>query len=167
MLSIQEATAVAERILIKDKTFRNDNERIVIPANFVTEIPHAWIFHYTTIGALAGNINYALGGNSPLFIDKKDGRVSTFPSYLSPEGMIVEYEEVNKCWQLQLMTDIYTSASKMLLLKKLLQLTQTDLTRLKTNKTLIIDSGAQKRLNKIAISLQKEGIPCEVTLSNI
>lgn len=48
-----------------------------------------------------------------------------------------------------------------------MQLTQMDLTKLKTNKTLILDNGARNRLDKVAISLQKNGIACEVTLANI
>lgn len=115
MLSFQEATSIAEKILLDDTPDCDDNERIVILTKYNIEIHHAWVFHYTTKGALAGNMMYALGGNSPLFIDKKDGRVSRFPTSLSTEGMIVEYEEVNKCWQLILRTDIYTSARQMLL----------------------------------------------------
>jgi len=164
MLSFEEARAIAERMLIDDEEYDDENDRIVIPEKSIVEIPHAWIFHYTTKGALAGNIMYALGGNSPLFLDKKDGRVSRYPTSLSTERMIHAYEEENKCWQLRLTTDVYASAQKMMVLKNCMQLTQAALIKLKANKAQVLDSGANSRLEEMAGVLIKEGIACEVTL---
>lgn len=76
MLSYHQARAIAES---KIQQWRHPDDQLVIVENKIIEKPYAWIFPYTSKKFLeTGDYRYALGGNSPLFIDKLDGRISTF-----------------------------------------------------------------------------------------
>lgn len=160
MLSFQQAKEIAEKII---ETYHcPEDDKLVIIDSRIIEKPYAWIFPYTSKRWLEGDINYALGGNCPLFIDKRDGRISMFRTGLSIEGMIDEYEEQNKVWYLKISGSVYSDLQKLYALKNVLKLTQIELTELKINGAVIIDKGAQRRLNNLTDLLKRSGIESEI-----
>lgn len=165
MLSFEQAKSIAEKLL-EISPDSNDKSDIVIIKKYIVEKPYAWVFPYNTRGALEGDIQYALVGNSPIFVDKRDGTISRFPTYLSMEGMIDAYEEEHKSWHLKLATNIYSETSKLLSLKRLLNLSQSELAVLKAKEEFILDKGAQKRLKKLSKLLSQHGINTKVLLAD-
>ncbi len=164
MLSFQQARDIAENY-IHTPGFSKPYE-IVIADNYIIEKPYAWIFPYNTKRALEGDIFASLGGNSPIFVDKQDGNISIFPSYLSLEGMIDKYEEERQIWHLKLTSNAYAETGQLRTLKRLLNLSQGELAALKINKSLVIDKGSKTRLESLAELLAKNGIHSEVVLAS-
>ena len=164
MLSFEQARNIAEKLLEISPDSNNKSDIVIIEKHIV-EKPYAWVFPYTTRGELEGDILYALAGNSPVFIDKRDGTISRFPTYLTMEGMIDAYEEQYKSWNLKLTTNIHSEISKLLVLKRLLNLSQSEIAALKSKEELILDSGAQKRLKKLSKLLFQHGINTKVLLA--
>lgn len=163
MLSFQQAREIAEKT-IQNKHCDPDDMYIIVE-NIIIEKPYAWIFPYTSKRWLEGDFNYAIGGNGPLFVDKRDGRISTFRTGLSIEGMIDEYEEENKAWSLKIPTAVYSDTKKLLALKTLLKITQQELMEFKTKNTVIVGQGAKNRLDDLANILKTSGIDSEVALT--
>lgn len=54
---------------------RRGPEELVIVDEQVFEVDRGWVFPYTTRGALEGDMQYAVGGNVPLFIDRETGLI--------------------------------------------------------------------------------------------
>lgn len=71
---------------------RRGPEELVIVDSQVIEQPWGWIFPWTTRGWLNGDINYAIGGNGPIFIKRHDGSMRSFMTGLTLESCIQEYE---------------------------------------------------------------------------
>ncbi len=156
MLSFQEARDIAAKI-VEQSGSSNRYDIIIIDAHII-ETPYAWVFPYNTRGALEGDIFCALGGNSPVFVSKKDGTVSTFPSYLTTERMIDQYEEEREIGHLKLITNVYAEVAKLLKLKQVLNLSQEELANLKVNQNPTICKGSKTRLDKLAALLAENGI---------
>ncbi|SHN40633.1 YrhB domain-containing protein [Chitinophaga sp. CF418] len=165
MLSFEQARDIAEKHLDIPRN-SGDKYDIIIIEKYIIERPYAWIFPYNTKGAIEGDILYALGGNSPVFVDRHDGTISRFPSYLSMEGMIDVYEEQRKSWHLKLTINIYSEISKLLTLKRLLNLSQNELAVLKAKEEAVLDKGAQTRLKQLSGILSQHGINTEVLLAD-
>ena len=95
MITFQEARKIAEAEINKYQTLGDDS--LIIIDNQTIEKDYAWIFPYTSKKYWETNdVNYAIGGNGPLFISKFDGQISKYRTGLSIEEMIDEYEEKNK-----------------------------------------------------------------------
>ena len=165
MLSFQQAKEIAEKT-IQDWPDIFDDTLIIIDREII-ETPYAWIFPYTSKRWLEGDDNYAILGNAPLFIAKQDGRISTFSTAFSVDKMIDEYEEKNRCWCLKLTTDIYSETKKLLTLKNILEATQNEILELKTKGSLVVDSGAKRRLERLADLLKKHGIDNEIIPTDV
>ena len=163
MISFDQARVIAESIV--GDSGRKLSADVVIVADGIIEKPYAWIFPYTTKRRLEGDLNYAIAGNSPLFVDKRDGRVSTFPTWLTMDGMIDAYEERNSTWRLNVPVDVYWDTRLLSALKKYLHLTQDQVSRWKSKQEATIDMGAQVRLEKLAALLLTDGIECVVVLN--
>lgn len=164
MLSFQQAREIAENEIQKH-LFKPDYE-IVIVETGIMEKPYAWIFPYASKRRREGDINYALGGNSPIFVNKHNGQVSIFPSYLSVEGMIDAYEEKNQVWSLRISTGIYSDVKKLLALKGHLTLEQQDIVTLKAKNTEMVTTGSKTRLDRLAALLRTSDIGSEIVLTN-
>lgn len=52
---------------------RRGPKELVILDDQVFEVPGGWVFPYTTRGFLEGDMRYAVGGNTPIFIDRVTG----------------------------------------------------------------------------------------------
>jgi len=163
MLSFQQAKEIAEKS-IQGQRHPSDAKLIIVDSDII-EKPYAWIFPYSTKQWLEGDINYALGGNAPLFIDKQDGRISTFRTGLSIDGMIDEYEEQNKVWCLKITPDIYSNTEKLLVLKNVLKFSQSEIMRLKENNSEVVTTGSKRRLEDLAFLLGNSGIANEIVLT--
>ena len=164
MISFQQARDIAEKI-IQNKCHGVDVKLIIVDDQIIDK-PYAWIFPYTSKQWLEGDFNYALAGNSPLFVEKQDGRVSTFRTGLSVEGMIDEYEELNKTWSLKIPTSIYSNKMKLLALKRHINLTQLEITELKLNNINTVVVGSKNRLNRLAELLKMSEIENEIVLTS-
>jgi hypothetical protein len=54
---------------------RRGPDELVIVDEQVVEVPGGWVFPYTTRGFLDGDMEYAVVGNVPIFIDRKSGEM--------------------------------------------------------------------------------------------
>jgi hypothetical protein len=127
MIKFQQARQIAENI-INNMHVIGDAGGLAIVDSATIEKPYAWIFFYNSKQYIeTGDIMHALGGNAPLFISKIDGKVSTFRTGLSIDGMFEEYEEKQQIWQLTLIDDVYSDAKRLLDLKRVLDLSNSDL----------------------------------------
>jgi len=166
MLTYQQARRIAESEIQDWRSPNDPDDRLVIVGSDIIEKPYAWIFPYTSQKwLLTGDIRYAIAGNAPLFIDKLDGRISTFRTGLSREGMIDEYEEQNKIWRLTVTTPIQHDTPKQLHLKSILNLSLEELAALKAQTHPIITRGSRHRLERLATKLKTNGIDTNIELA--
>jgi hypothetical protein len=164
MISFPQAREIAEDI-IRSQLYRTDDKLIIVDSQII-EKPYAWIFPYTSKRWLEGDFNYAISGNGPLFIDKRDGRISTFRTGLSVEGMIDAYEEQNKTWSLRISTAIYSDVEKLHALKAHLNLEQKEIAKLKSKNIDVACAGSRTMLNKLAALLGTCEITSEIVLTD-
>jgi hypothetical protein len=161
MISYQEARQIAEAEITRNK-FAYDDSLIIID-ELTIEKEYAWIFSYTTKRYSETNdMNYAIGGNAPLFISKSDGHISRYRTGLSLDEMIDEHEEINKIWTLNRVDNIFGDSTKVLLLRRILDLTINEISDLKSKKQQVLASGSKTRLTKIQTELTTKQIQSEL-----
>ena len=163
MVTFQKAREIVEKTI--QRHLVGPDDKLIIIDDQIIEKPYAWIFPYTSQRCLA-DPNIGLGGNSPIFVNKEDGKTSSFRSGLSIDGMIEEYEEQNRIWQLRVSPEIYSDAKKLLALKGLLNISQQELNQLKINNAVTVAVGAKSRLDRLAGLMKLSGIDGEVQLAN-
>lgn len=165
MISLQEATLIAEKQigLIQFP----DNDSLIIIDEMIIEKPYAWIFPYTSKKYWeTGDKQYVIGGNSPLFVSKTTGHISTYRSGLDIEAMFDHYEEENAIWILSLRIDQHIDIKDLLSLKDIMEWTQEELNAFKKDKKLILDMGSARRLAIIQERLAMNRIKTDLVLSN-
>jgi hypothetical protein len=80
------ATTLRSRCQTPDDSF-------VIVENLTIEKPFGWVFFYDSKKYLeTGNINDAIAGNGPIFVNKHTGRIEFCGSYKSVQEFVFEYE---------------------------------------------------------------------------
>lgn len=132
----------------------------------IIEKTYAWIFPYTSKKYWeTGDKQYTIGGNSPLFISKKTGQISTYRSGLSIEAMLDRYEEENTIWTLLILNDQHLDIKNILLLKNIMGWTQGELNAFKKDKNMILDTGSARRLSIIQERLTANEIKTDLVLS--
>jgi hypothetical protein len=157
MITFQEAKQIAEAEIKKQRTLGDDS--LIIIDDQTIEKDYAWIFHYTSKKYWeTGDINFAIGGNGPLFISKLDGQVSNYRTGLSIDEMIDEYEEENKIWNLTLTDNIFTDTDKTIKFRQILGLTIPEVADYKKNNKVAFQSGSRTRLLEIQKQLSLKGI---------
>jgi hypothetical protein len=162
MITFQEARQIAEAEINMHQTLGDDS--LIIIEDQTIEKDYAWIFPYTSKKYCETNdINYAIGGNGPLFISKLDGKVSNYRTGLSIEEMIDEYEEENKIWNLTLTDNIFTDTDKTLTFRQVLGLTIPEVADYKKNYKLAFQSGSRTRLLEIQKQLSLKSITTSLT----
>jgi hypothetical protein len=166
MITFQKARQIAETAINRQQTLNDD--RLIIIDEQIIEKDYAWIFPYTSkVFWETNDINYAVGGNGPLFVSKVDGKISNYRTGLSIEGMIDEYEEENKIWHLTLTDDIFKDTNKTLAFRETLGLTIPEIAKLKKFYTTAFESGARTRLAKIQNHLASKDISTSLTQSMV
>jgi len=164
MLSFLQAIEIAETV-INNHHYTSDDELIIVEDEII-ERPYAWIFPYTSKRWLeSGDIYHAIGGNAPIFVNKQNGRVSTFLTGLSIEQMIDAFEEQNRSWSLKILIETYSDTAKLLALKNLLDRTQSEVMELKSSNAETVDMGAKTRLIIVAGLLKTSGISSKIELT--
>lgn len=162
MITFQEAKKIAENELIKHHF--SDDDSLIIINNEIIEKEYVWIFPYTSQKFYEPeNIVYAIAGNSPLFVSKTDGKVSTYRSGLNIEEMIDEHEEENKVWTLLIADHVFVDPRKSLTVKTKLGLTNSQLIDLKAKK--YFPAGSRRNLLSIQQELSTKNIQTEIQLS--
>ena len=165
MLSYDEAKEIAKNIIIE--VCASVKEPIVLLENKTIEKEYAWIFFYNSeIFIEAGDVLHALGGNSPIFVSKKDGRVSKYSTGYTVEKMIEIHEEENKYWSLILSDDTYSDVAKLKYLKDIMQLPQSEVSKMKSAQKLVIDQGSQNRLENLKKIFKQKGIETVLFYNN-
>lgn len=143
-----------------------DNDSLIIIDELIMEKPYAWIFHYTSKKYWeTGDMHYALGGNSPIFVSKKTGQVSIYPTGLDITTMLDQYEEENTAWTLSLSPDQHLDSKNLLLLKNTLGWTQEQLAAFKKSESLDLDAGGARRLSAIGMRLAENTIKTNLALT--
>ena len=156
MLTFQQAREIAAAEI--SKQWPNDDSLLIID-DLTIDKEYAWIFQYTSKRYWeTKDITFAPGGNSPLFVSKMNGKISSYRTGLSLDEMINEYEEENKIWNLILTDDVYGDTKKMSFLRKVLDLQLDKISDFKTNTAIIISSGAKTRLSSIQKRLGSKNI---------
>lgn len=164
MLTCQEARKIAEAQL-NTSSYCLNGELIIIESAII-EKEYAWIFPYTSkLFFETKDIRFAIGGNSPLFISKKDGSVSTYRTGLSIEGMIDEHEETHQLWNLILTETEPLSSRDLLVLKTIISFTNADLLIVKKSKLLL--KGSKRHLLRVQQQLSVHNISSEIRLTDI
>ena len=158
MLTLQQAKTIAEDKL-KSMPIIGDTGRLTIVDSATIEKTYAWIFFYNSKRYIeTDDMMYALGGNAPLFISRFNGHVSTFSTGLSVDDMIDKYEEREKVWAIALKDDIYTDAEKLIDLKRILGLSNSDIADYKRSQRLVLDTGSVTRLTSLQKALSNKSI---------
>lgn len=130
------------------------------------EKPYAWIFSYQSKKYIdTGNISYAFAGNSPLFVSQINGTFVRYSSRFGIDEMIDIYEEKNKIWNLQLITDIYSNTQKLHQFKELTGSSLADISRLKLVKQMNVDSGSKNRLSMLKSKLEVKEILSKININ--
>ena len=161
MLTFEEAKQIAE-VQINQQGF-SDNDSLIIIDEGIAEKEYAWIFPYTSKKYWeTKDMNYAIGGNGPLFVSKLDGQISTYRTGLSFDGMIEEHEEKNNLWILSLIDTL--DSNSFLALKKILNWTQGQLIEFRKDSYKVIDKGSKTRLAQVQSSLGSAHIRTTLTL---
>ena len=162
MITFQQARQIAETEISKNQTLGDDS--LIIIDDQIIEKDYAWIFPYTSKKYWETNdINYAIGGNGPLFISKQDGQISNFRTGLSVDQMIDEYEEENKIWNLTLTDNIFLDTGKTFTFMQVLGLTISEIANYKKNERTAFESGSNNRLSEIKKQLSLKGIETNLT----
>jgi hypothetical protein len=52
---------------------RSGPEELVILDEQIIELPGGWVFPYTTRGFRSGDMRFAVGGNTPIYIERESG----------------------------------------------------------------------------------------------
>ena len=146
MLTYQQARQLADQEVsrMNDMGIVGD---LTIVGSSTLEKSYARIFFYDSKRHIeTGDIVYTVAGNTPPFISKFDGHISFFPTGLSIDQMIMEYEEKHQIWELVLIDNIYTDLRKLLDLKKSLNLSNTEIAAYKRSSRAILETGSEKRL---------------------
>ena len=69
------------------------DDTYVIVEDLTIEKPFAWIFYYNSKKYLkTGDINDAVAGNGPVFVNKHTGEIKFCGSGISLEKLLLEYE---------------------------------------------------------------------------
>jgi len=69
------------------------NDSFVIIENLTIEKPFGWVFFYDSKKYLeTGNVDDAIAGNGPVFVNKHDGSIEFCGSYKSVQEFISEHE---------------------------------------------------------------------------
>lgn len=132
---------------------------LMIVESDIIESWYGWIFPSTSKKFYeTGDMRYAVAGNCPLFISKLNGEVAMYMTGYSLESMIEMHEEEYKLWQLHLDHDIYDNIQDLASLRKCLKLDMTDLIKLKSNHSLLIDGGSHNRLLAVQETLARFNI---------
>ena len=81
--------------IAKDEIAREAGSlELVIEEAKTIERPFGWVFFYTTRRYLdTGNEEYLMPGNSPLIVERYEGKVTVLSSSVLPEMAIEEYEK--------------------------------------------------------------------------
>jgi Immunity protein 35 len=162
MITFQKARQIAEAEINKYQTL--DDDSLIIIDDQTIEKDYAWIFPYTSKKYWeTTDINYAIGGNGPIFISKLDGQISNYRTGLSIEEMIDEYEEENKIWNLALTDNIFSDTNNTLTFRQILGLTISEVASYKKNNKLAFESGSRTRLLKIQKQLSLKSITTSLT----
>lgn len=68
-------------------------DSFVIVETLTIEKPFGWVFFYDSKKYLeTANINDAIAGNGPVFVNKNDGKIEFCGSYKSVQAFVSEYE---------------------------------------------------------------------------
>lgn len=162
MLTHQQARHIAEKE-VNDIIVGSGIDDLTIVDNETLEKSYAWIFFYSSRRYIeTGDINYAIGGNGPLFISKIDGHISTFPTGLSINGMVDEYEETHKIWKLIISDTLYTDLKQTLALKIALRLSTTEIAEYKHTHRTTLDIGSESRLSRLQKELSDKNISTQL-----
>jgi hypothetical protein len=162
MITFQQARQIAETEINKNQALGDDS--LIIIDDQIIEKDYAWIFPYTSKKYWeTKDINYAIGGNGPLFISKQNGQISNYRTGLSIDQMINEYEEENKIWNITLTDNIFTDTGKTFTFRQVLGLTIPEISKYKKNEKAAFESGSRKRLLEIQKQLSLKSIPTSLT----
>lgn len=155
MITFDAARQIAETEINK---YQLGTDNLLIDEEII-EKEYAWIFPYTIKRFWeTKDFNYAIGGNAPLFISRLDGKVSTYPTGLTIEEMIDEYEEENYIWELVLAEDIFADTKKVLSFRQVLNLTIAQVEAIKKQYKKVLESGSRTRLSEIQNQLSSKNI---------
>jgi hypothetical protein len=151
MINVKQARTIAENEL-KELDYSKTDSLVILN---VDEIEYAWIFHYASKKYIeTGDTGFLLGGNSPLFVSKMNGKVFCYRSGLSLEQMIKAFDEEHGNWTLSLADDLSTETR--LSLKSVLNLTYDQVLKLKNGD--VVEKGSNERLSRIQNQLNNKGI---------
>jgi len=93
MKSEQEILDIATKY-VKSINYNEADDYLFIVEEATIRKPYGSIFFYTSKKFYeTENIRYALAGNAPFLVDKKNGEITTFGTDLPLEDYILEYEE--------------------------------------------------------------------------
>ncbi|KUJ61169.1 hypothetical protein AR687_14665 [Flavobacteriaceae bacterium CRH] len=162
MLTFEQARKIVSDQLA-NSNFSNDDSLIILD-NLTIEKPYAWIFSYTSkLLHETKDDKYLIAGNSPIIVNKKTGKQTSYPSAYNE---IMElYEEEENIYNLVLTDSNLLNNSKLLLLKDKMKFSYEKLMGVKKEKNFCIDKGSQSRLTSLQIELLKIGIETELIFS--
>lgn len=161
-LTLPQARQLAEDYIHQLNISPGDS--LFIEDKEIIEQPYAWIFPYNSKRyASTKDIKYAVGGNSPIFVSKRDCKISVYRSGLTVDEMIDEHEEKNALWVLTAVHAL--DLTKLFALKNALNWTQKQLILFRKNDRKLIDRGAKRRLMQIQATLDSKHIITLITLN--
>jgi len=93
MLSLVEGLSLVEKHLSTYEPFPEDDAWVVMPEHTI-EHAFGWVFFYNSRKFLeTGDLQFALGGNAPLLVNRESGEVVPLGTARPTEHYIAEYEK--------------------------------------------------------------------------
>jgi hypothetical protein len=93
MITREQARILVAAKVAGPREWLPDDDEIVIVDESTIERHWGWVFFYTSRRWLeTGEIQYALGGNSPLIVERSTGRILETGSALHIDAYIANYE---------------------------------------------------------------------------
>lgn len=148
---------------------RTGPEELIILADRTIERPWGWVFFYTTRGWKDGDIRYAVGGNSPIMVNRFDGSFHDTGTAQTAEHYITAYEaeleREQKTWELVLLERPDSPLHVLSRIREALRLTVPEIGALRKRLPCVWKAGAFVDLEPIHARLLELGVAVELRRS--
>jgi hypothetical protein len=91
VIALEQAEAVASE-WVRSLSYNVPGDELTLVHNATIERPFGWVFFYSSKRWLAGDLRFALAGNAPILIDRRDGQVRVAGTEFPIEHYLRNYE---------------------------------------------------------------------------
>lgn len=169
MLTHDQARRLVQLRIAPFNVGRQGLHELIIVDEYTVERPWGWVFHYTSRGWHAGDLNYGLGGNAPYIVNRFDGTIHGTGTARSTEYYIAEYEsELERkqgAWELMINEPADCPLDVLSGIRKALALSVFEIGILKKRLPYVYRAGARVDLEPLLSRLVSAGVSAELRQS--